>query len=140
MTDTLTPPADLAAVRRRESVAILRAVADLIETRPDLPEPDATIRIHVSGYTCDVPAALTAITAALPGPWTPKMSRSGTHEWLDLTASAAGSSNINGTTVHLSAPARDACEPSGTRTITTWQPLPAVAALIADPAALEEEL
>jgi hypothetical protein len=139
MTATLVPPADQATAQRREAAAILRAVADLIETRPDLPRPDAHIRIYVSAHGGrDVPAALADITAAVPGPWTAEITRSGEHCWLDLTSAAAGSTLTKGTTVKVSSPARDACAPSGTRTVTTWRPVPAVAALIANPGALED--
>jgi hypothetical protein len=139
MTTTLAPAADLTATRRQEAAAILRAVADLIEARPDLPEPDTSIRVYLSAFRCgDVPAALADITAAVPGPWTAKVSQSGSDAWLDLARAATGSTVTKGTTLTVSAPAKETCAPSGVRTVTTWQLLPAVAALIAEPAALGE--
>jgi hypothetical protein len=138
MTTTLAP-ADLAATSRQEAAAILRAVADMIETRPDLPEPTARITFWVSAHQCgDVPAALAAITSAVPGPWHAALHQSGDNPWLDLRSAATGASVTNGTTVDINVPAKEACAPTGTRTVTTWQPLPAIATLIADPAALEE--
>src|SRR5260370_40525380 len=109
------------AARRQEAAAILRAVADLIEARPDLPEPTAKIHFFVSEYRCaDVPAGLAAITTALPGPWQARISHTaGGADWLDLRAAAAGSSVTTGTTVEGSTPASEACAPSGTRTVTT---------------------
>lgn len=138
MTTTLAPADATTMVRRQEAAAIFRAVADLIERRPDLPEPTARVDFYVSDYKCDdVPAALAAITTALPGPWQATISRSDPDAWLHLRSAAAGSSVTTGTTVDVAAPVKDACAPSGTRTITTWQPLPAVAALISDPGLLE---
>lgn len=140
---TALPPAETSpavTARRQEAAAILRAVAGLLETRPDLPEPHATITIYLTDPgLAGIPAALAQITAALPGPWKATISRSASSAWLDLTRAAAGSTITAGTTVTVSTPAEQACAPAGTRTVTTWRPLPAVAALITDPASIEEE-
>ena len=64
----------------RTAAAMLRAVADLIESRPDLPEPGADISFYVRGD--DVPATMAGIAAALPCGWRAEVSRSGQYEWL----------------------------------------------------------
>ena len=62
-------PAD----RRATAAAILRAVADLIETRPDLPEPGSDISFYLHGE--DAATAMAAIAAALPCGWQPDQPR-----------------------------------------------------------------
>lgn len=137
MTAAPVPVTPAETARRQEAAATLRAVADLIEARPDLPEPDTRINFYVFSEHGDVPAILTAITTALPGPWNAKIQTSAStgNQWLYLTASPGSTDR---TEVRVSARAKDACTMTGTRTVTTWQPLPAVAALITDPAALED--
>lgn len=120
------------AESHRQAAATLRAMADLIDARPDLPLPRVQARYWASANHCgDVPAALLAITGALPGPWKASIRRSGEYTWLYLDSAT-------GAEINVGTPASEACEPSGTRTVTTWQPLPAIAGLIGDPAALEE--
>ena len=123
MTTTLPPgPARTAAA------AILRAVADLIETRPDIPEPGTRIDFYLHGP--DAPATMAAIASALPCDWQASISRSGEHEWLDLRSDAPVASVTRGTRVSLSAPTRDVCVPSGARTVTVWQPADALTGLV----------
>jgi hypothetical protein len=112
--------------RRARLVAILRAVADLTEARPDLPAPRGSLSFFVASKHPDVPAALRDIVTAIPGPWKSAISRSssGEYEWLDFDLSPA-----SGIDVKVSASAKDACTESGTRTVTTWEPLPEIAAL-----------
>jgi hypothetical protein len=119
---TITPaPADPA---RADAAAILRAVADLIEARPDIPVPGNDIHFYVRGE--NTPAVMAAIATALPCEWRPEFSRSGEYEWLYLRHGAA--SALRGTRVSISAPAADACTPAGAKTVTVWQPAAALAA------------
>lgn len=122
---TTTLPADPA---RTAAAAILRAVADLIETRPDLPEPGSSVSFYLHGE--DAPAAMAAIASALPCEWQASIRRSGEHEWLNLDSNAPVTSVTRGARVHISAPATDACTPSGARTVTIWQPAAALAELV----------
>ena len=77
MTTTTTADAT-----RADAAAILRAVADLIETREDIQVPGSDISFYVHGE--DAPAAMAAIAAALPCQWQAEISRSGEYEWLNL--------------------------------------------------------
>ena len=76
---TTTTTAD---TTRADAAAILRAVADLIETRPDIPVPGTDISFYVRGD--DAPATMAAIAAALPCQWQAELSRGGEYEWLYL--------------------------------------------------------
>ena len=58
---------------RAAAAAMLRAVADLIETRPDIPEPGSDISFYVHGEAAA--AAMAAIAAALPCQWRAEISR-----------------------------------------------------------------
>jgi hypothetical protein len=118
-------PADPA---RKAAAAILRAVADLIETRPDLPEPGSSVSFYLYGE--DAPAAMAAIASALPCEWQASISRSGEHEWLNLDSNAPVTSVTRGARVSISAPAADACTASGARTVTVWQPADILAGLV----------
>jgi len=119
MTTTLPPgPA------RTATAAILRAVADLIETRPDIPEPSSRVSFYL--YGPDAPAAMAAIAAALPCEWQASIRRSGEHEWLWLDSDVTTKSVTRGAEVHLSAPVADTCTASGARTVTVWQPADAL--------------
>lgn len=122
MTAPATPAADSA---RADAAAILRAVAALIETRDDIPVPGADISFYVRGD--DAPAAVAAIAAALPCQWKASVSRSGEHEWLDLSS---GQSALRGTRVRISAPTADVCIPAGAKTVTVWQPAAALAGFL----------
>ncbi len=119
---TTTADADAA---RADAAAILRAVADLIETHPGIPVPGSDISFYVRGD--DAPAAMAAIAAALPCQWRAEISRGGEHEWLYLRGGEA--SALQGTRVRIGAPAADACTAAGTRTVTVWQPAGALAGL-----------
>ena len=123
MTTTLT--ADPA---RTAAAAILRAVADLIETRPDIPEPGSRISFYLHGP--DAPAAMAAIASALPCEWQASIRRSGEHEWLNLDSDAPVASVTRGARVSISAPAADACTAAGARTVTVWQPAAALTGLV----------
>jgi hypothetical protein len=68
----------------RTAAAMLRAVADLIESRPDLPEHGADICFDVRGD--DVPATMAGIATALPCGWRAEIRRGSQHEWLTLTS------------------------------------------------------
>ena len=111
---------------RTDATAILRAVADLIETRPDIPVPGSDISFYVRGE--DTPATMAAIASALPCDWQASISRSGEHEWLNLRSGPLAV--IHGTCVRISAPAADACTPAGAKTVTVWQPAAALAGLV----------
>ena len=99
MTTTLT--ADPA---RTAAAAILRAVADLIETRPDIPEPGSSVSFYL--YGPDAPAAMAAIAAALPCEWQASIRRSGEHEWLNLDSNAPVTSVTRGARVQHQRPRR----------------------------------
>ena len=112
---------------RTAAAAMLRAVADLIEARPDIPEPGSDISFYVHGD--DAPAAMAAIAAAMPCTWRAEISRSGQHEWLYLRSDCPSASVTRGTRVTISAPAADACTAAGAKTVTVWQPAAALAGL-----------
>ncbi len=101
---------------RTAAAAMLRAVADLIESRLDIAEPGSDISFYVHGD--DAPAAMAAIAAALPGTWRAEISRSGQYEWLYLRSAAPLASVTRGTRVTISAPAADACTAAGAKTVT----------------------
>jgi len=121
MTTTTTADAT-----RADAAAILRAVADLIETRPETPVPGTDIRFYVRGH--DAPTVMAAIAASLPCQWRAEFSRSGEYEWLYLRSGP--DSSLRGTRVDISAPAADACTAAGAKTVTVWQPAAALAALV----------
>lgn len=110
---------------RTDAAAILRAVADLIETYPDIPVPRADISFYVRGD--DVPATMAVIAAALPCQWQAEVSRSSEYEWLNLNS---GPYATRGARVQISAPAADACTAAGAKTVTVWQPAAALAAFV----------
>ncbi len=111
---------------RTDAAAILRAVADLIETRPDIPVPGSDISFYVRGE--DTPATMAAIASALPCDWQASISRGSEHEWLNLRSGPLAV--IHGTCVRISAPAADACTPAGAKTVTVWQPADALTGLV----------
>jgi len=117
MTTTTTADAT-----RADAAAILRAVADLIETRPDIPVPGSDISFYVRG--ADAPATMAAIAAALPCQWQAEISRGGEYEWLNLRSGPAAA--LRGTRVSISAPAADACTAAGAKTVTVWEPAAAL--------------
>ena len=109
---------------RTAAAAMLRAVADLIEVRPDIALPGTDISFHVHGE--DVPATMAAIAAALPGTWQAEIHRSGGYEWLYLRSDCPSASVTKGTRVTISADAADACTAAGAKTVTVWQPAAAL--------------
>lgn len=119
---------------RAQTAAILRAVAELIETQPGIDLPYARIHfVLLPGNTADVPGAVTNIVSALPGPaWRAKFShREDSGDWLDLDF-PAGKSEVT-----ISAAASAVATADGTttvttttRTVTAWQPHPAIAAAL----------
>ena len=113
---TTTTTAD---TMRADAATIMRAVADLIETRPDIPVPGTGISFYVRGD--DAPATMAAIAAALPCQWQAEISRGGEYEWLYLRSGSPASA-LRGTRVSISAPAADACTAAGAKTVTIWQP------------------
>ena len=123
MTTTIPTTAD---VTRADAAAILRAVADLIETHSDVPVPGSDISFYVRGD--DAPATMAAIAAALPCQWQAEISRGGEYEWLYLRTGP--SSVLHGTRVSISAPAADACTAAGAKTVTVWQPADALTGLL----------
>lgn len=125
MTTTDASPVTADAARTA-AAAILRAVADLIEARPDTPLPGSDISFYVRGD--DAPATMAAIAAALPCEWRAEFSRGGEYEWLYLRSGPA--SALRGTRVSISALAADACTAAGARTVTVWQPAAALAGLV----------
>lgn len=121
------PPEPTADSNRVTAAAILRAVADLIEARPDIQLPGSDIDFYVRGD--DAPAVMAAIASALPcDQWQASVSHSGEHEWLDLSSGRA--SALQGTRVRISAPTSDACAATGTKTVTVWRPAGALTGLL----------
>ncbi len=116
---------------RNAAAAVLRAVAGLIETHPDMPEPSTDISFYVRGE--NTPATMAAIAAALPCQWRAEISRSGAYEWLYLRSDIPLAAVTRGTRVSVGAPAADACTAAGAKTVTVWQPAAALAALAARP-------
>ena len=111
------------ATTRADAAAILRAVADLIQTREDIPVPGGDISFYLHGE--DAPAAMTAIAAALPFcQWQAEISRGSGYEWLHLRS---GPYSTRDTRVSISAPAADTCTAAGAKTVTVWQPAAALA-------------
>jgi hypothetical protein len=117
-----------AGTTRTAAAAILRAVADLIETREDIPAPCSEITFYLHGE--DSPATMSAIASALPCRWQASISRSGEHEWLNVCSDARPAVLINGARVMISAPAADTCVPAGAKTVTVWQPTEALTGLL----------
>ena len=109
---------------RTAATAILRAVADLIEARPDIPVPGASIDFYLHGE--DAPATMAAIAAALPCQWRASVNRSGGYEWLNLRSEGLSASVSRGARVSIGAPAADTCVPAGAKTVTVWQPAAAL--------------
>jgi len=117
--------------RRAQSAAILRAVADLLEQSPQLPEPDVEIRWTViSGYARrDVPALLALATSVTPGPWRPEICGTGS-DWLYLRSEIRGPARRY-MRLSVGCPAADIGVESGVTTRTekvpVWRLPPAVA-------------
>jgi hypothetical protein len=125
MTTTDASPVTADAARTA-AAATLRAVADLIEARPDIPLPRSSISFYLHGE--DAPAAIAAVASALPCEWQASISRSGEYEWLALRHGPLAVTH--GTSVRISAPAADACTTAGARTVTVWQPAAVLAGLV----------
>lgn len=121
---TTTDPA-----ARTDAAAILRALADLIDSRPNLPLPGTGISFHLRGE--DAAATMAAIATALPCEWRASISSSGTYEWLYLT-SGPDYVGLSGTQVRICAQTKDVCAPAGTETctVTLWRPAEALTALV----------
>jgi hypothetical protein len=115
---------------RADTAALLRAVADLIETRPDIPGPST--RVHFVVIGADAAATVAAIAAALPCPWHAEIARNATlgNDWLRLEARAGDAE------VSVSAEADAVCTATGTATrtvpATVWEPQSAIAAVVGD--------
>lgn len=110
------------AATRADAAAVLRAVADLIETNPDIPLPGNDISFFVRGD--DALATMTAIADALPCQWQADISRGTGYEWLNL--SSGPYPGLHGMRVSISAPAADVCTAAGAKTVTVWQPAAAL--------------
>ena len=110
---------------RADAAAILRAVADLIQAREDIPVPGGDISFYLHGE--DAPAAMAAIAAALPCRWQAEISRGSSYEWLHLSSGPYSTRNMR---VSVSAPAADACTAAGAKTVTVWQPAAALTGLV----------
>jgi hypothetical protein len=123
----MTPTTDSTSTRTT-TATILRAVADLIENRPGLPDPDCRISFYVHSGE-DTPGTMAAIAAALPCGWHARISRGSDHEWMDLDSDIPGASVLRGTQVHISAPASAVCVRAGAKTVTVWQAAPALTGL-----------
>ncbi|HET9893750.1 MAG TPA: hypothetical protein VFQ44_02340 [Streptosporangiaceae bacterium] len=110
---------------RAVAAAVLRAVADLLESRPDLPVPrvDVTYWAWAHKHPAGVPQAIAAVAAAIPCPeWATRISDDG--KLLELLGKAPG------TSVNICARVEEACTPTGTKTVTTWETPLEIAALV----------
>ena len=107
---------------------MLRAVADLVERDETVRVPEASVTFWASSSE-DQAAALQAIAGAIPLRWSGEVSRSGQTDWYNLKASTDGANTITGLAITVHAYASAVCTETGTRTVTEWAPLPAVAAL-----------
>ncbi|HEY1914693.1 MAG TPA: hypothetical protein VGH27_03870 [Streptosporangiaceae bacterium] len=113
---------------RAAAVALLRAVADLIESRPDLPDPSARVHFYVCGE--HAVTQMTAIAEGLPCGWQSEVRHGDSgRAWLDLDSTPQPSSILRGTRVDISAPVGDVCVPAGIQTVPVWQPAAALAGL-----------
>jgi len=108
--------------QRAEAIAELRAIADLLEADQSVPLPSTQVNFWVR-HTGDNAAVGTRIAQALAGPWTSRQVTYGS-DFLELRSRPA-----SGLKVDVLIPAEDACTEEGTRTVTVWKPLPAIAAL-----------
>lgn len=115
---------------RQNTVTILRTVADLLEANPDLPAPYLSFQFDLKadrGYDAAEMAAL--IAAAFPGlPWKTRTTtgdRGNDLTWLE-------GRQVFPHSVAISAPADAFGTQAGQRVVTEWEPLPAIAAILAD--------
>jgi hypothetical protein len=119
---------------RAQFAAALRAIADLVERDETLRVPG----VRVDWFVSDAPdqaAALQAVAGAVPLEWAGKVSHGSgrTRDWYELTGSTAGTDTMAGLMVVVNAYASAVCTEAGTRTVTEWAPVPAVAALTERP-------
>jgi hypothetical protein len=109
----------------------LRAVADLIDDHPGLRLPSVSVH-YILSTAESTPDQVTGIAAALPCQWHADLDGASERGWVDLTATTGGPvASVHGMTVTISAKAEVACVPTGTKTVTTWAPQPALARLLA---------
>jgi hypothetical protein len=126
---TTTTPAPAAATQERAVMAAaLRAVADLIETRPDIREPGVHIDFYLHGQ--QAAALMTEIAEALPCSWRPEVGGTSGTQWLNLHSQPEPTGIAHGLRVVVGAPAADVCVPAGARSVTLWRAADALAALV----------
>ena len=114
---------------RPAAAAILRAVADLIEARPDIPEPSIRVHYIFGAAVADAAAVVADVAAALPScQWRADLDGASSRDWLTLEAQT-GATALHGAEVTISAKAEALCVATGTKTVTTWEPQPVIAAL-----------
>ena len=72
---------------------------------------------------------VTGIAAALPCQWHADLDGASQRGWVNLEATTGGLST-HSTSVTISAKPGAVCVPTGTKTVTTWAPQPALARLL----------
>lgn len=112
-----------------KAIAALRAIADLLEARPGLPRPYLSFNFSLyAGKDYDPPATAALIAAAFSGlSWTTRTTTGSNGKdtlWLEANPSHPLS-------VSISAPAEAMGTQAGKRVVTEWEPLPAIAAILA---------
>ena len=113
---------------RTTAAVILRAVADLIDARPDIHLPSIRVHYIFGTAVADAAAVVADVAAALPCQWRADLDGASSGGWLDLEAQT-GASALHGAEVMISAKAEALCVATGTKTVTTWEPQPIIAAL-----------
>jgi len=114
---------------RPAAAAILRAVADLIEARPDIGLPSIRVHYIFGAAVADAAAVVADVAAALPCQWRADLDGASSRDWLTLEAQT-GATALHGAEVTISAKAEALCVATGTKTVTTWAPQPVIAALV----------
>ncbi len=123
----MTTPTTDSTGTRASAAALLRAVADLIETRPDLPEPASRVSFYLPSRE-DTAATMAAIADALPCGWHAHLTRGSNRESLHLDSNNPADV-LRGTRISITASASAVCVPTGAMTVTVWQPAPALTGL-----------
>jgi hypothetical protein len=122
------PPARPLDPQRAAAAAILRAVADLIDDRPEFGLPSVHAH-YILSRAEETPEVVTSIMTALPCQWHADLDEASKRGWVNLEATTGGSS-VHSTSVTISAKPDAVCVPTGTKTVTTWAPQPALARLL----------
>lgn len=117
----------MSGTEKERMLALLRAMADLLENDERVPVPYVHVNFVIHGAE-DAAAVMAAAASALPMRWSGRArtnSQSG-KDYYELTAEGhKGSATI-------SAPAADVCTATGEHMVTDWALAPSLAALLAE--------